>query len=126
MLTLSITYERVTPESAEHGEAEERGYLSSQCGLHLPIDDVMQLGEADRAAATERTMRAHEALREIRESHCGYSATWYGDSVAFYSSEPQEHHYSDGSTVENTVFVRGDKRLLRALIRAVKPTHVWG
>lgn len=37
-----VTYEIVTPESAEHGDAEERGYIGFNLGLREAIDEVLQ------------------------------------------------------------------------------------
>ncbi|UIS25311.1 hypothetical protein [Erythrobacter phage vB_EliS-L02] len=39
---MRVTYEIVTPESAEHGDAEERGFVLPASGFHLlvPLDEV--------------------------------------------------------------------------------------
>ena len=38
---MRITYEIVTPESAEQGDAEERGFVEPRFNLFVPIDEVM-------------------------------------------------------------------------------------
>lgn len=42
-----VTYEIVTPESAEHGDAEERGFVLPASGFNLkvPIDEVPDFAE---------------------------------------------------------------------------------
>lgn len=37
-----VTYEIVTPESAEHGDAESRGYIGFNLGLRDAIYEVLQ------------------------------------------------------------------------------------
>lgn len=37
-----VTYEIVTPESAEHGDAAERGYIGFNFSLHDAIYEVLQ------------------------------------------------------------------------------------
>jgi len=41
MLKFNVTYEIVTPESAEHGDAEEMGFISEDVRLSQAIYDVM-------------------------------------------------------------------------------------
>lgn len=38
---MRITYEIVTQESAEHGDAAERGYVEPRFQLRVPIEEVM-------------------------------------------------------------------------------------
>jgi len=40
MLKFSVTYEIVTPESAEHGDAAERGYIAQDIPLREAIDEL--------------------------------------------------------------------------------------
>ena len=40
MTLFSVTYEIVTPESAEHGDTEERGYISRDSRLRDALADV--------------------------------------------------------------------------------------
>jgi len=40
-----VTYEIVTPESAEHGEAESHGFVNDW-GCRIPIDEAMQSQES--------------------------------------------------------------------------------
>ncbi len=121
-LSVSMTYEVVTEESAEHGDAEERGFMvGTDCPFfwRLPADSW----SADKQ--TDYAMAAHETLRLIRGNHCCYSVSVCGDAVSFYSAEPQDHDYHDGSRTEYTIHVKGPARLLRALVRAAKPRHVY-
>lgn len=37
---MRITYEIITPESAEHGDAEERGFVSPRYGMKVPIEEI--------------------------------------------------------------------------------------
>jgi len=39
----SVTYEIITEESAEHGDAEERGFISEGVSLRDAIDDLMSV-----------------------------------------------------------------------------------
>ena len=41
-MMFDVTYEIVTPESAEHGDAEERGYIGPSMGLRDAIYEVLQ------------------------------------------------------------------------------------
>lgn len=38
---MRITYEIITPESSEHGDAEERGFVEPRFNIHVPIEEVM-------------------------------------------------------------------------------------
>ena len=49
MLKFSVTYETITPESAEHGYTETAGYVSQDVSLREAIDDV-GYGEGGAAA----------------------------------------------------------------------------
>ena len=40
MPKFDITYEIVTEESAEHGDAEERGFISEDVGLRTAVSDL--------------------------------------------------------------------------------------
>ena len=48
----SVTYEIITEESAEHGDAEERGFISEGVSLRDAIDDLMS-ASADRLTCIE-------------------------------------------------------------------------
>lgn len=39
-MKFSVTYEIVTPESAEHGDADERGYICEDSDLRSALTDV--------------------------------------------------------------------------------------
>lgn len=38
----SVTYEIITPESAEYGDADERGYIFESCTLREAVDAVFE------------------------------------------------------------------------------------
>ena len=38
---MRITYEVITPESAEEGDAEERGFIEPKYNIRVPIDEAM-------------------------------------------------------------------------------------
>lgn len=38
---MRITYEIITPESAEHGDAAERGFVEPRFNIKVPIEEVM-------------------------------------------------------------------------------------
>ena len=38
----SVTFEIVTPESAEHGEAADMGYINESCDLRTAIADLFE------------------------------------------------------------------------------------
>lgn len=42
---MRITYEIITPESAEHGDADERGFVEPRFDMHVPIEEVMANGQ---------------------------------------------------------------------------------
>jgi len=46
MKKFTVSYELVTDESAEHGDAEDRGRISTTDLLRDAIDDLMGCGEA--------------------------------------------------------------------------------
>ena len=39
-MLFNVTYELVTPESAEHGEAEERGFVAEDIDLRSAIEEI--------------------------------------------------------------------------------------
>lgn len=43
---MRITYEIITPESAEHGDAAERGFIEPRFHIKIPVEEYM----ADKAA----------------------------------------------------------------------------
>jgi hypothetical protein len=63
-----ITFEIVTPESAEHGDAESRGYVHANGGL----DDLELVESADDYAMDLRT-----ALNKM--SGCEDCGTWFAE-----------------------------------------------
>lgn len=40
MITFDVTYDIVTPESAEHGDAAERGFVATGLGLREAIQEI--------------------------------------------------------------------------------------
>lgn len=72
-----ITYEIVTPESAEHGEAEERGWIDEE-GESMARADYWD----DQGSAVENAihyLRQHGPSLEPSESGRGAAARWYTD-----------------------------------------------
>lgn len=78
---IRITFEVVTPESAEHGDAADRGWID-ECGVPFDDDDDETAAEAaarfllDRGATNASSSRYHPGV-------------WYSDNG--------DHDYSDGS-----------------------------
>lgn len=69
MRLFHITYEIVTPESAENGDAEERGYIMDG-GMHVTIET-----EEDRQAAAYSLREALSQLGCLED--CG---RWFSES----------------------------------------------
>lgn len=62
-----VTYEIVTPESAEHGDAEERGYISQNETLRDAIDSLFgtRTSACNGVTAIEPNASDHSAARWI-------------------------------------------------------------
>lgn len=57
-MLFNITYEYVTPESAEHGEAEESGFHEEGLTLREAYDFLRWEGDSDRFASDSVTRHA--------------------------------------------------------------------
>lgn len=96
---VSKTYDVVTPESAEHGDVDDRG--------HDFEDEPMSL---------------REALREIRNigPECGSHVTPHGGRVSIYGTD-SDTDYRTGAETTHAIHVRGKDRNLKRLINAACP-----
>ena len=91
---VGVTYEVVTPESAEHGEAEDRGWeLEPE-----PMTLREALAEIDK----------HGPYDTIQDTHNG---------VIFYGADP-DRNYRDGSETLRDVVVKASARNLNRLYAA--------
>ena len=126
-LAVTVSYAVITPESAEHGEYAETGYMFGHGPLSFTFR--MPIAEHDGVIDVTADMAAHDTLRLIRGKHCCYSArlVYRKDGrceASFYTSEPQTESLRTGEVHEETVHVVGPARLVRALVKAAKPMHV--
>ena len=78
-----VTYEIVTPDSAEHGEAAELGYMTPSCGGD-PLD-IVPPGAADYAM----TLREAVALCGTGLEDCG---RWFAEGYS------ERTNYRTGAT----------------------------
>lgn len=110
-LDVSVTYDRVSHESAEAGDTEENGYVVGS--------QEWPLAECEGETVSE-AMNASEALREILDRGCTCSVSESGTGASFYAGEPQHTDYSTGDVTSYHVHVKGPARLIKALVRAAK------
>lgn len=63
----NVSFEIVTPESAEHGEAESLGWIIQDCDLRTAIDQTGQTrtSQVDGVEAIEPSDSRHESARWI-------------------------------------------------------------
>ncbi len=106
MYGFTMTYDKVTPESAEHGDTAENGWclpggwrhaLRDDDGHHESVLEEAKAGEFDQDADTLRELV--DVLKEIGACHRS------GDS--FYG-HPSEMNPRDGSVETLCVHVKGD------------------
>lgn len=81
----AVTYEIVTPESAEHGDADERGFMTPG-GWRTPIEQV-EPGE-------NYTMGLREALQLCCPCH---------DSGDWFDAEPYTKDYRTGEEISTSL-----------------------
>jgi hypothetical protein len=106
-LNIATTYQIVTPESAEHGDIAEHGFVIN--GVCFPFAGV----DVD----PYEPCTAHEALLAILSNGVEHVEA-HGNSVRVYGHPRAD--FRTGDSVTYCVFVRGDARLIRALVKAVR------
>ncbi len=111
-LEVSVTWEQVTPESAEQGDAEARGFVIG--GLDWPAEECT--GEPVTV-----DMTAADVLREIHNRWCYGYGHESETGATFTANEAQHTDFATGAETTYSVHVRGPARLIRALVRAAKP-----
>lgn len=103
-----FTYEIVTPESAEEGDAEERGFLSTS-GQQLPLDyaDLQQSRPADEdiqnpvSGAEEAAKMILDELGFIEPS----SSSWH--KGVWYSQADGDPDYATGAETRKAAHLYG-------------------
>lgn len=80
-----VTYEIVTPESAEEGDAAERGFIGRQFGLKWTIEEALAADDSDLNMSLREASRHVSAAME----DCG---TWFSeiDGRQDYASGAEE------------------------------------
>ena len=107
MLTIATSYQVVTHEAAEHGDIAEHGFRIGHQNFPLEQCDVDPY----------ESCTAHEALATILSNGVEHVEV-HGHSARFYGY-PRED-YRTGDSVTYCIHVRGDARLIRALVKAVR------
>lgn len=86
---MRITYEVITPESAEQGDAEERGFIEPKYKLRVPLDEA--LNESDWPAESLEWSLV-EAEQFLGRNGMEDSGTW------FSSCDPERDFYTGAET----------------------------
>lgn len=92
---MRITYEVITPESAEHGDAEERGFIEPKFKLRVPVEEALDESKWP-AGSLDWTLREAELFLGRRGMED--SGTWFNScdperdfqtgAETFYSLHP--------------------------------------
>jgi hypothetical protein len=90
---MRITYEIVTPESAEHGDAAERGFVEPRFQMKVPIEEVMGNEGEWPKASLEWTLR--EAEQYLGRHGMEDSGNW------FNSLDPDRDYQTGAETYES-------------------------
>lgn len=106
--SVSMTYEVVTPESAEHGDVEDRGYdyEDERMTLTEVVTEVRRKGpweEAQIMPAYERGKRGPQ-----------------GALLRLYPSGEGDINYRTGAETRHTLHIRGSDRAIRRLADVLK------
>jgi hypothetical protein len=116
-LELSYSYEIVTHESAEDGEAAERGFYEPG-GWKYPLPEFG--GRPIEEAPKAQIVSAREALEAITDLLGGIdSAEPCGDSLDVYPCDGSTN-FRTGAETRIHAHVKGDARLIAALAHALK------
>lgn len=107
-LNVAVTWDNVTPESAEQGDAESRGFVID--GREYPIEEC-------EGEATSEEHTAAEALREIKDRSCT-DYVYVSPTGATFTSADSVTDFRTGAEMSYSVHVNGPERLVRALVKA--------
>lgn len=119
LVTLSYTYDKVTPESAEDGSTSENGWLLH--GREYPLSSAMMAQDESvlaqaRNGAFDLEMRASEAVRSIQSTLGCFESELHADTLTLYQSDSDTNYWTgEGKRVSTRV--KGDPRLLAAMLR---------
>lgn len=105
MAKFHITYETVTPESAEQGDAADRGYIMDG-GFHVDVET-----DADRDAAAYDLRGALSHLSGLED--CGRWFSEVDDRIDYQTGETERRSLHPPSTITPASY-RRLKRLLQA------------
>lgn len=97
MLKFNVTYEIVTPESAEHGDAAECGFVSEDVSLRDALDDLQ--GEGCHVEANEYPVSAPSWVTAY-DTNDG-TASFYEDG----EHESRSLHFPDTMTASSKLRV---------------------
>ena len=83
---MRVTYEIITPESAENGDAEERGFVLPASGFHLkvPIDEISDFDDS-------------ELIWDLRDAEQWLGRNGMEDSGRWFNTLDAETDYSTGT-----------------------------
>lgn len=108
-VSVSITWQRVSPESAENGDVETHGFRIGHRDFEFDQCD----------ADVNEILTAREAIEVIRGWGCTEPEYWGRGPARFYAADAQSQDFGDGSETSYTVHVLGDPRLLAAICREI-------
>lgn len=106
--SVSMTYEVVTPESAEHGDVEDQGYDYE--------DEAMSLTDV------VREVQKHGPYDEIQEMP-DHRAGSRGALLRLYESEGSVN-YRTGAETRHALHIRGSERAIRRLAQVLESRRV--
>ncbi len=120
-VSLSFTYDRTTPESAERGDHAEHGFYGPG-GNYYPIGGC-ELAESDRYELSDcpepSHVRASEAVREVKDTlGCLDSIEAYGGQLSACESDGRVD-YSTGAETRLACHIKGHPRLIAAIAKAL-------
>jgi hypothetical protein len=116
---ISYCYESITPEDAEHGEAGEIGFWSPG-GWTTPIRNREGTAKySDDARPDPDVCTAREALDAIRRHVGPVDHAEISASTLYVYPVDGSVDYRTGEETRISAHVRGDARLLRAMLRAL-------
>jgi hypothetical protein len=115
-----VTYDIITPESAEHADAAERGFIDTR-GRHVDLPDGV-CGEPAGAIMGACGLSLRQAIEEISCVHDG------GDGYSYYEADPRcnyrtgheesrAFHLPDNTTTASVARVARLLRSRRLLLR---------